>query len=84
MIRHALNLAIGKSLDYDKTKHTDAENDICLAKFRPTWDDLNRQRIRLALQSHMQHFHMTYPQRWSSLEKLIAVEYSLRDYRGDS
>ena len=71
-------------MDYDKTKRTDAENDICSAKSRPTWDDLNRQRIKLALQLHMQHFHMTYPHRWSSSEKLIAVEYSLQDYRGDS
>ena len=83
LIRHALGLAIGESLDYDRKKHTDAENDICSANPRPTWNDLNRQRIRLPLQLHMQHFHMTYPHRFSTPEKLIAVEYSLRDYRGE-
>ena len=37
LIRHALSLAIGESLTYDKMKHIDAENNICLAKSRPTW-----------------------------------------------
>ena len=83
LIRHALGLAIGESLDYDRKKHTEAENDICSAHPRPTWNDLHRQRIRLPLQLHMQHFHMTYPHRFSMPEKLIAVEYSLRDYRGE-
>ena len=30
----------------------------------------------------MQHFHMTYPHRWSAPEKTLATEYSLRDIRG--
>ena len=31
----------------------------------------------------MQHFHMTYPHRWSAPELTIATEYSLRDMHGE-
>ena len=30
----------------------------------------------------MQHFHITYPHRWTVPEKVIATEYSLRDLQG--
>ena len=31
----------------------------------------------------MQHFHSTYPQRWSAPELTIAAKYSLRDIHGE-
>ena len=31
----------------------------------------------------MQHFHITYPHRWSALELTIATKYSLRDMHGE-
>ena len=49
LIRNALNLPFRKSLDFNKVKHTDAKNAICSDEFRRTWDDLHRQRVRLAL-----------------------------------
>ncbi len=81
-VREALNLPSGESIDYFKLRHSDEDNQGCSDADRPVWDELKRQRVRLALQLHMQHFHMTYPHRWTKPKKVIATEYSLRDIRG--
>ena len=66
LVQEALNLPSGESIDFFKLKHSDEDNEVCSDSGKPVWDELNRQRIRLALQLHMQHFHMTYPHRWSA------------------
>ena len=43
------------------------------------WDKLNQKGVKLALQLHMQHFHITFLPRWSAPKFTIATEYSLRD-----
>ena len=76
----ALGLPSRDSLDFFKLKHSFQDNKDCSAKHeKPTWDDLKRQSIRLALQLYMQHFHITYPHRWTLPEKTLAVEYTQRD-----
>ena len=83
LVREALNLSEGDGVEFFKLRHDDGDNAVCSARDRPVWDQLLRQRIRLALQLHMQHFHITYPHRWTMPEKTLATEYSLRDMRGE-
>ena len=83
LVREALNLPSGESIEFFKLKHSNEDNRVCSESNKLVWDELNRQSIRLALQLHMQHFHMTYPHRWSAPELTIATEYSLRDMHGE-
>ena len=82
-MREALNLPSGESIDFFKLRHLDKDNRIFSDSNKPIWDELNRQGVRLALQLHMKHFHITYPHRWSTSELTIATEYSLRDMHGE-
>ena len=83
LVREALNLSSGESIDFFKLKHSDKDNRVSLDSNKPVWDKLNCQNIRLALQLPMQHFHITYPHRWSAPKLTIAIEYSLRDMHGE-
>ena len=53
LVREALNLPPGESIDFFKLKHSDKDNRVCLDSNKPVWDELNRQNIRLALQLYM-------------------------------
>ena len=79
LVQEALNLPSGKSIDFFKLKHSDKDNRVSFDSNKPIWDKLNCQHIYLALQLHMQHFHITYPHRWLAPELTIATEYTLRD-----
>ena len=83
LVREALNLPSGEGVDFFKLSHDNDNNDVCSTSNKPTWEQLRRQRIFLSLQLHMQHFHMTYPHRWTTPEKTLSTEYSLRDVRGE-
>lgn len=83
IVREALGITQG-DISFDKLKHSDEENATCSPEVRPSWDDLLHQEIRLATQLHMQHFHMTYPHRYTKPEKRIATEYTLRQEQGSS
>ena len=61
----------------DKTQK-DADRDLCLSVMEPRWDQLNCQAIRLPLQLHMQHLHVSNPHRWSTPKKAVAVEYTIK------
>lgn len=65
MVREFLNVLHGESIDIFKATHSGEDNDICIEKMKFVWDDLKRLNIRLALQLHVQYFHMTYLHRWS-------------------
>ena len=82
LVREALHLPSGEGIDFFRLAHDNEDNAVCSASNKPMWDQLQRQQIRLALQLHMQHFHMTYPHRWTAPEKTLATEYSLIDARG--
>ena len=83
LVMEALNLPFGESIDFFKLKHSEDDNRVCSDSNKPVWDELNHQQVHLALQLHMQHFHITYPHHWSALELTIATEYSLRDMHGE-
>ena len=83
LVKEALNLPSRESIDFFKLKHSDKDKRVCLDSNKPIWDELNKQSIRLALQLHMQHFHITYPHRWSAPKLTIATKYSLRDMHGE-
>ena len=83
LVREALHLPSGEGIDFFRLSHDDNDNAVCSASDRPVWDQLLRQQIRFALQLHMQHFHITYPHRWTRPEKTLATEYSLRDAKGE-
>ena len=63
LVREALHLPSGEGIDFFRLSHDDEDNAVCSASDKPVWDQLRRQQICLALQLHMQHFHMTYPHR---------------------
>ena len=73
LIRESLNLPSRKSTDCFKLHHTDEENRVCSNSNKLVWDELNRQCIRLALQLHMQHFHITFPHGWFMPKLTIAI-----------
>ena len=63
LVREALNLLSKESIDFFKLKHLDDDNRVCSDSRKLVWDELNHQQICLALQLHMQHFHITFPHR---------------------
>ena len=83
LVREALNLPSCESIQFFKLKHSDKDNRVYSDSKKPIWDKLNCQNICLALQLHMQHFHITYPHRWSAPKLTIAIEYSLRYMHGE-
>ena len=81
-VRRALNLPEGEGIEFFKLHHDYADNALCTDLDKPTWDDLKKQSIRLALQLHTHHFHMPYPHRYTTPEKVLATEYTLREVHG--
>lgn len=77
MVRGAFQLVTG-DLPYNDKAYTEEERALCSSADHPTWDQLNHQQIRLPLQIHTQHLQITYPHRWTTMEKIIAIEYTRR------
>ena len=43
LVREALNLPSGESIDFFKLKHLEDDNKVCSNLGKPIWDELNRQ-----------------------------------------
>ena len=63
---------------FNDRAYKNEDRDLTSKVMEPRWDQLKCQAIRLALQIHMQHLHVTNPHRWSLPEKAVAVQYTIR------
>lgn len=78
LIRKALHLPDEDLVFNDKAlKRKDREN--CADQDEPRWDQLKQQAIRMALQLYMQHFHLGYPHRWTTPDKLPATQFTKKE-----
>ena len=77
LVRDALHLRFDDLAFNDKAQK-DSDRVLCADEAEPRWDQLKCQAIRLALQIHMQHLHVSNPHRWSAPEKAVAVHYTSR------
>ena len=80
LVREALHLQEW-DLGFNVKAQKGADRAMCSDVGEPRWDQLKCQAIRLPLQIHMQHLHVTNPHRWSMPEKAIAIEYTIRQMR---
>ena len=77
LIRQALNLTEGQ-LAFNQKAHKSNDRERCSDTDKPTWDELNCQEIRLALQLYTQHFQIPYPHRWSLASRSVVIEFTNR------
>ena len=77
-----MNLLEGEGIEFFRLRHDYVDNALCIDQDKPTWEDLKEKSIQLALQLHTQHFHMPYPHRYTTPEKVLATEYTLREVKG--